>query len=257
MKVSDPSHCVIIPSFNSRDLLKKTVFEALQNWKNVIVVDDGSTDGSFDDLLGAQTAHCGLTLLKHDTNLGKGEAVITGMNHAFQQGFTHAAVFDADGQHAASDLQRFINQSRLNPEAMILGVPVFDEEAPTLRVRGRLLGNWWTNLETLWGGVRDSLFGFRVYPIEPSLQILRSIQGGRRFDFDTQLAVRLYWKGIPPLNLATPVTYKKKTQGGVTHFKYFRDNLLLVVVHAQLTLIAFTMIPRLIQFRRRGALDSQ
>jgi glycosyltransferase involved in cell wall biosynthesis len=257
MKSPEPSHCVIIPSFNSGDLLKKTVLEALQYWERLIVVDDGSTDGSFDGLCGWQQSNQGLTILMHDRNMGKGAAVITGMNHALENGFTHAAVFDADGQHAAADLRRFIDQSRLHPEAMILGVPIFDEDAPTLRVKGRLVGNWWTNLETLWGGVRDSLYGFRVYPIEQSLQIMRSIQGGRRFDFDTQLAVRLYWKGIPPLNLHTPVTYKKKTQGGVSHFKYIRDNLLLVYVHTQLVLIALTKIPRLVRLRCRGALDSQ
>lgn len=256
MKTSN-SHCVIIPSFNSGDLLKKTVLEALQNCDTVIVVDDGSTDQSFDGLWGYQDSNNGLTILTHEKNLGKGAAVITGMSHALQKGFSHAAVFDADGQHSAADLRRFMDQSRLHPEAMILGVPIFDAEAPALRVNGRLVGNWWTNLETLWGGVRDSLYGFRVYPIEPSLQVMRSIKGGRRFDFDTQLAVRLYWKGIPPLNLGTPVTYKKKTQGGVTHFKYVRDNLLLVYVHTQLALIAFTMIPKLLRLRSRRALDSQ
>lgn len=250
------SHCIIIPSFNSGDLLKKTVLEVLKNWESVIVVDDGSTDHSFEGLCEYKDSNNGLTILTHEMNLGKGAAVITGMSHALQKGFTHAAVFDADGQHAAADLRRFIDQSRLHPEAMILGVPIFSAEAPALRVKGRLVGNWWTNLETLWGGVRDSLYGFRVYPIEPSLQVMRSIKGGRRFDFDTQLAVRLYWMGIPPMNLDTPVTYKKKTQGGVTHFKYVRDNLLLVIVHTQLALIAFTMIPRLLRLRNRRALDS-
>ena len=256
MKTSN-SHCVIIPSFNSGDLLRKTVLEALQNCDSVIVVDDGSTDQSFEGLWGYQDSNNGLTILTHEKNLGKGAAVITGMSHALQKGFSHAAVFDADGQHYAADLRRFMDQSRLHPEAMILGVPIFDAEAPALRVNGRLVGNWWTNLETLWGGVRDSLYGFRVYPIEASLQVMRSIKGGRRFDFDTQLAVRLYWKGIPPLNLDTPVTYKKRTQGGVTHFKYVRDNLLLVYVHTQLALTAFTMIPRLLRLRSRRALDSQ
>ena len=209
---SSLSHCVIIPSFNSGDLLKNTVQGALQNWSSVIVVDDGSTDESFDGLQGYRDSSDVLIILRHDKNLGKGAAVVTAMEYAIQNGFTHAAVFDADGQHAAEDLPRFMDHSRLHPGAMILGVPVFDAEAPPLRVKGRLVGNWWTNLETLWGGVRDSLYGFRVYPIEPSLQVMRSIKGGRRFDFDTQLAVRLYWKGIPPLNLLTPVTYDVTSQ---------------------------------------------
>jgi hypothetical protein len=187
-------------------------------------------------------------------NCGKGAAVLKGFQVAREQGMTHAAVFDSDGQHEAADLPRFFASSRQHPEAMILGVPDFGPEAPVLRIKGRLVGNWWTNLETLWGGIHDSLFGFRIYPILPSLHILEKMKGARRFDFDTQLAVRLYWQGIPPMNLLTPVHYKKREAGGVSHFRYLRDNLLLVAIHTALTLRALTMIPRLIQLRRRKPL---
>ncbi len=79
---------------------------------------------------------------------------------------------------------------------MLLGEPVFGPDAPAERVKGRRVGNWWTNLATLWGGLHDSLFGFRVYPIRESVEILESIRTARRFDFDTELAVRLYWRGV-------------------------------------------------------------
>ncbi|MBJ7391801.1 MAG: hypothetical protein JHC85_09550, partial [Chthoniobacterales bacterium] len=166
------------------------------------------------------------------------------------QGFTHAAVFDADGQHHAGDLPSFMAASSAYPEAMILGSPVFGKDAPKLRVYGRLAGNCCANLETWWGGIEDSLFGLRVYPINPALEVLRRIRGGKGFDFDTQLAVRLYWKGVQPLNIPTRVRYMHRHQG-VSHFHYLRDNLLLARVHAFLLLSSFLIAPRLWSYRRR------
>lgn len=246
--------CVIIPSYNSGKLLKQTVSEVLALCKEVIVVIDGSTDESSDTLASLTVLEPTLHLLTLPQNQGKGAAVLKGMEFAATLNFTHAIVFDADGQHAAYDIPRFMDASHAHPEAMILGVPLFATNAPSLRVKGRLVGNWWTNLETLWGGVQDSLYGFRLYPIDASLSILKNIRGGRRFDFDTQLAVRLYWSGVPPLNLLTRVEYKERSAGGVSHFHYLRDNLLLVSVHTQLTLQAVLFLPHLLRLRKRPEL---
>jgi hypothetical protein len=146
--------------------------------------------------------------------------------------------------------------SRNHPEAMILGLPLFGPDAPSVRLRGRKIGNWWTNLSTLWGGIGDSLFGFRIYPITQSLRILRGIGDGRGFDFDTQLAVRLYWEGVPPLNIPTRVRYLTRESGGVTHFRYLRDNILLVRVHTGLFFRSLLLWPLLIRFRRRGPIPA-
>lgn len=253
----DARHCVIIPSFNSGALLVNTVREALSFFRPVIVVIDGSTDESESLLSQLAESDADLHIITNKKNSGKGMAVIEAMEFADEIGFTHAAVFDADGQHEAADLPRFINASRLHPDAMVLGVPIFGKDAPSLRVNGRRAGNFWTNLETLWGGINDSLFGFRVYPIRPALEILHRIRGGRRFDFDTQLAVRLYWKGIPPLNLQTRVHYMPAKDGGITHFHYLRDNLLLIAVHTQLMLMAVSKILLLLRYRRRPPLTCQ
>ena len=248
-------HCVIIPSYNSGPLLEETVRQVLNFWQSVIVVVDGSTDGSAQAVLKMTRDQPGLQLVEQPNNTGKGGAVLAGLVLAADQDFTHAAVFDADGQHQASDLPRFIEASRTHPEALILGDPTFGPDAPKLRVHGRRIGNWWANLETWWGGINDSLFGFRIYPIGPALKILQGMDGGRRFDVDTQLAVRLYWSGAPPLNLPTPVHYHPKEGGGVSHFKYLRDNLLLIRTHAGLLLRAVLLIPRLLAYRRRQPLD--
>jgi glycosyltransferase involved in cell wall biosynthesis len=236
------THLVIIPSYNTGAKLIETVRQALVCWQPVWVVIDGSTDGSAAALAEMTNPENGPRVLSLEQNSGKGAAVLHAMLSASAEGFTHALVFDADGQHAAADISRFMQSSHKNPGAMILGVPRFAADAPASREYGRLVGNWWANLETMWGGVQDSLFGFRVYPIQESVRILQSIRGARRFDFDTELAVRLFWAGVPPVNLSTPVQYFKPAEGGSSHFDYLRDNLLLIRRH---TLMVLEMLPQL------------
>jgi len=135
---------------------------------------------------------------------------------------------------------------------MVLGKPVFDSAAPQLRVKGREISNWWANLETLWMGIGDSLFGFRVYPIAPLEQIMRSQRWMRRFDFDPEAVVRLAWAGVRPINLPAPVRYFRTDEGGVSHFRYFRDNRLLTWMHTRLFIGFLLRLPRLVVRRLSG-----
>jgi len=135
----------------------------------------------------------------------------------------------------------------------VLGVPKFDASAPALRVKGRRVSNWWANLETLWVGIRDSLFGFRVYPVQPLLDIMRAQRWMRRFDFDPEAAVRMAWRGVPPLNLEAPVRYLRPEEGGVSHFRYARDNALLTWMHFRLMLGFLARLPWLAWRRFRSS----
>jgi hypothetical protein len=135
---------------------------------------------------------------------------------------------------------------------MILGKPVFDASAPALRVQGRKVSNAWANLETLWTGIGDSLYGFRVYPIAPLLKIMRGQLWMRRFDFDIEAAVRLCWIGVRPINLDAPVKYLSAEEGGVSHFNYWRDNALLTWMHMRLVVGFLIRLPWLL-IRRFGA----
>ena len=254
MNVGGTKYGIVIPSFNSGPMLARTVRDALPLGCPVIVVIDGSTDGSENDLRGLEADWPHLHVIKLSRNSGKGAAALTALEFASGLGLTHTLLLDSDGQHEAADIPEFLAASRAHPEAMILGVPVFGPDAPRVRVQGRRAGNWFANLETWWGGIEDSLFGLRVYPVPAALQILHSIRGARRFDFDTQLAVRLYWDGVPPLNIPTRVHYHEAAQGGVSHFRYWRDNLLLVRAHAALLSRSFLLVPRLARLRRRGPL---
>jgi hypothetical protein len=125
-------------------------------------------------------------------------------------------------------------------------VPVFDAHAPSLRVQGRRVSNGWTNLETLWAGIGDSLFGFRIYPIEPLRQVMRHQPWMRHFDFDPEAVVRLCWRGVKPINLPAPVRYYRADEGGVSHFRYLRDNLLLSWMHTRLFIGFLLRLPVLV-----------
>ena len=244
-------HLVLIPSFNSGPKLGETVRAARARWPAVWVVVDGSTDGSGEALLAEASGDAGLRVLVLPENGGKGAAVLHGLQEAAAAGFTHALTMDADGQHPAERIPAFMSASRADPGAMVLGLPVFGPEAPALRVRGRRVSNWWAGLETGWAGIGDSLCGFRVYPIAPLLEAMERTRWMRRFDFDPEAAVRLSWLGVRAINLPAPVRYLSAADGGVSHFRYLRDNVLLTWMHTRLVGGALLRLPRLLRRRCR------
>jgi hypothetical protein len=159
---------------------------------------------------------------------------------------------DSDGQHPGDHIGRFMAASLAEPEALILGDPQFDASAPALRVQGRKLSNFWANFETLWAGIHDSLFGFRVYPVAPLLRVMRYQLWMRRFDFDAEIAVRLCWRGLKVRNIPAPVRYFRPEEGGVSHFNYWRDNVLLTWMHMRLFTGFWLRLPVLAWRRLHG-----
>ena len=250
MSTASASHLVLIPSYNPGPKVFDTVRAARAQWTPVWVVVDGSTDGSAAALRAMSELDSGLQVLVCARNRGKGAAVLHGARLAREQGFTHILTMDSDGQHPAGDIGRFMAASQAEPAALILGEPQFDASAPALRVRGRRISNWFANLETLWGGIHDSLFGFRVYPIEPLVRLMDRQPWMRRFDFDAEAAVRLCWRGLPVRNLRAPVRYFRPQEGGVSHFNYWRDNALLSWMHARLFAGFLLRLPLLLWRRR-------
>ena len=120
------------------------------------------------------------------------------------------------------------------PEALVLGRPVFGPEVPLERLHGRKLSVGLARLEILGAGIDDPLFGFRVYPAAPLQRALASTRRARGFDFDPEVAVRMFWAGVPTVNLPAPCRYFSKGEGGVSHFNYLRDNLKLIWLHTRL-----------------------
>ncbi len=243
---------VLIPSYNTGPLLLETVRAARAAWAPVWVVLDGSTDGSQAALapFGNDPA---LRVLVLPENRGKGGAILHALREAAAAGFTHVLTMDADGQHPADHIVPFMEAAEAAPGAMILGRPVFAADAPSLRVVGRRVSNAWADLETLWAGIGDSLFGFRVYPVAPLLAVMQQHRWMRRFDFDPEAAVRLCWCGVRPISLPAPVRYLRPEEGGVSHFRYGRDNVLLSWMHLRLMLGFLARLPRLLWRRWRRA----
>lgn len=246
MTTTSTSHLVLIPSYNPGEKVYETVRAARLYWQPVWVVVDGSSDGTAEGLQAMAAGDDGLRVIVSAQNQGKGTAVLHGINLAAAAGFTHVLAMDSDGQHPADQIPVFMAASIAQPGAMVLGMPVFDASAPRLRVQGRRLSNAWANLETLWAGIGDSLFGFRVYPIAPLQQVMRFQPWMRHFDFDPEAVVRLCWRGVKPVNLPAPVRYFRAAEGGVSHFNYLRDNLLLSWMHLRLVLEFVLRLPVLL-----------
>jgi len=243
--VSGHRVCALVPTYDNPATLRRVVEAVRAHLSDVIVVDDGSAAPGRE--AAAALERDGLARVRHRArNGGKGAAVKDGLTFAAQLGYTHALQIDADGQHATGDIPRFVEASRARPEALVLAAPLFDASAPAARSRGRLISRFWTDLETGGRVIQDPLCGFRVYPLPAAL---RAGARGDRMDFDPEIAVRMVWLGCPVVNLPTTVRYLGAEEGGVSHFRMFRDNVRISWCHTRLCTLA---ILRLLTGRRLG-----
>ena len=237
---------VVIPVYNHQAAIGATVRRSIAHGLPCILVDDGSEAGCASVLDGLVQAHpAEVRLVRLAVNQGKGAAMAKGLRAAFDSGYSHALQIDADGQHDCADMPRFIQQARALPEAVICGQPVFDASVPKGRLIGRYATHVWVWINTLSFDIRDSMCGFRVYPLAPVIQLLDEAPMGRRMDFDSDVVVRLHWRGVPVVNQPTRVVYPAD---GVSHFRLWRDNLLISRMH---TLLFFGMLRRLPTLLRR------
>lgn len=224
--------CIIIPHYRHEGAIAETVRRLKPHGLNCWIVDDGSGESSRDVLqdLARSEAHW-VRVYSYTPNRGKGEAVMSGCAQALAAGFTHAVQIDADGQHDADDLPRLLALSRAQPQALVTAIPIYDQSVPRARLYGRYLTHFWVWVETLSFQIRDSMCGFRVYPLADALRIWEQGSVGRHMDFDTEIMVRMFWRGVPVLSLPSRVTYPAD---GVSHFRMVRDNLHLIWMHLRL-----------------------
>jgi glycosyltransferase involved in cell wall biosynthesis len=244
------THLILIPSYNTGPRLLVTVQEALEHWQPVWVVIDGSTDGSYAPVHELAQHEPRLRILSREKNGGKGNAIFTGVVAALAAGFTHVLTMDSDGQHPASHIEPFMQASQKNPGALIAGAPVFGPEAPAARLHGRKLSVALVRLETFGPVITDPLFGFRVYPAAPLARALLATSAARGYDFDPEIAVRLVWAGVPVINLPAPCRYLTRDQGGISHFRYVRDNAKMVWLHVRLLAQLVVRWPAVRRIRR-------
>jgi glycosyltransferase involved in cell wall biosynthesis len=236
--------CVVIPVFNHQRAVGAVVTGVVAQNLPCILVDDGSSAGCSTALDELAVAFPGaITLLRHPSNRGKGAAVLTGLRYAAQAGYSHALQIDADGQHRSADIPRFIEQASAHPEALIVGSPEYDHTVPMLRLYARHLTHVWVSINTLSRQIKDSMCGFRVYPLAPVMALDQRVKLGTRMQFDSEVLVRLYWDGLRILNVSTPVIYPAD---GISHFRGWLDNALLSRMHATLFFGMLLRLPVLI-----------
>jgi len=238
---------VVIPVFDHEHAIGAMVEGVLASGLDCLLVDDGSGPACARVLDNLERAHAPkVRLLRLARNQGKGGAVMAGFHEAARLGASHALQIDADGQHDPGDIPRFADASRQRPDAIICGVPEYDASVPKGRLYGRYLTHVWVWINTLSFAIRDSMCGFRVYPLAPVLALMAQEPIGRRMDFDIEIIVRLFWRGVPVINLPTRVTYPCD---GVSHFDVWRDNVRISRMHARLF---FGMLRRLPRWLLRG-----
>ncbi|ART63857.1 glycosyltransferase family 2 protein [Kushneria marisflavi] len=245
--------CVLVPVYNHEHAIVATC-EGLADLKlPIVLVDDGSDAacaGVLDRLAQASDVH----LLRLPHNRGKGYAVRHGLAHAQTLGFTHALQVDADGQHDRASLPPFIEAARQAPERLLIGYPRFDHSVPLHRFVSRYITHVWVWFNTLSMALRDTMCGVRLYPLAPLNAMLLRHGCGNRMEFDTEVLVRWFWAGHPVDNLPVRVTYPTD---GVSHFRLFRDNVLMARMHLRLTLGMLIRVPMLIFRRCRHRREAQ
>jgi len=232
-------YCIIIPVYNhGKELLQ--VLEQLSRYKlNCYIINDGSGPETNNYIDQAIKIYEWITIITLEKNGGKGAAVKAGLRFVYDRQYTHALQVDADGQHCLEDIPKFLDKSIKYPDALVLGQPIFGKDVPRSRLIGRQISRFWVWVETISKSIKDPLFGFRIYPLLSTIQVLDSNRTGNKMDFDPEIAVRLYWGNVIIRNVRTKVSYPDR---GISHFNMLRDNLLISWMHTKLV---FGMLLRL------------
>ncbi len=234
----------VIPCYNHPQTIGFMVDAVRARGLHVVVVDDGSDAVCAQVLDELASMHGGaMNLVRLPYNQGKGGAMMAGLRRALALGYTHALQIDADGQHDVADIPKFLATSNEQPQAVVCGEPVYDDAVPKGRLYGRYATHIWVWINTLSLDIRDSMCGFRVYPLAPVVSLIDQVQLGRRMDFDPELLVRLHWRGIPLVSLPTRVSYP---MDGISHFKLLWDNVLISHMHARLLVGMLLRLPVLL-----------
>lgn len=236
---------ILIPVYNHGLTIKSTLQKILSSTElPVILVNDGSEHSCSQVLKSLAQQHAPrVRLIEHGKNRGKGAAIQTGLRAAQQAGYSHALQVDADGQHRLSDIPRFIVLAQKNPTALICGYPIYNESVPKHRLYARYLTHIWVWINTLSLRIKDSMCGFRVYPLSSVIPLINRHSMFPRMSFDTEIAVRADWASIPIFNTPTQVIYP---EDGVSQFLSVKDNVYITLMHTRLFFGMLTHSPHLL-----------
>ncbi|MGB2739919.1 MAG: glycosyltransferase family 2 protein [Cognaticolwellia sp.] len=233
------SYCIVIPNYNHTVLLDELIATLTQFTLPIIMVNDASNQQATDLFRNLATKYPSLSVIEHEVNQGKGGAVQTGLCAAFEQGYSHALQVDADGQHDLNDVEKLLIESKTFPAALISGKPIYDDSIPKHRYYARNITHFWVWVETLSFKIKDTMCGYRVYPLAATVGLIKEQKLGKRMDFDIEVMVKLFWKKVELRFIDTAVDYPEH---GVSHFRALEDNILISWMHTRLF---FGMLPRI------------
>ena len=235
----------VIPVYRHGSTLEAVVKSLLSFGYPIIVVDDGNDEANRAFISDVAEKYPLVTLVTREKNGGKGCAMIDGIRKASEMGLTHILQLDSDGQHDTGKAARFFELAEQNPDKIICGCPEYDANAPKARVNGRKFANGWIHIVTLSHEIKDAMIGFRVYPVEPFIKMLKKpvyIDG--RMCFDIEVLVRQYWQGVHVLSEPVKVYYPAD---GISNFRAIRDNLRISFSFSRLFLGMLIRLPILLK----------
>ncbi|MBP1222110.1 DUF2062 domain-containing protein [Flavobacterium sp. 1355] len=224
--------CVIVPTYNNHKTLKRVLDSVLEFTKNVIIVNDGSTDGTGEIL----NEYAYLTQIHHTKNLGKGMALRNGFKKAIELSFEYAITIDSDGQHFPSDIPNFIAEIQQQPNSLLIGSRnMAQENVPKKSSFGNKFSNFWFKFET---GIKlsDTQSGFRLYP----LKLIPKLFYTNKFEFEIEVIVRSAWKGVVVKNIPIQILYDPAER--VSHFRPFKDFTRISILNTVLVINAILYI---------------
>ncbi len=226
--------CVLIPTYNNAATLKKVIDGVLPFTQNIIVVNDGSTDGTAEIL----SHYSEIKVLSYSRNVGKGWALRKGFHIALDLGYDYAISIDSDGQHFPDDLPAFIEKLESDGPSLIIGARNMNQSSvPGKSSFGHKFSNFWFQVET---GIKapDTQSGYRLYPVN----LMKDMKFfTRKFEFEIEVLVRAAWKGIKIESVPVSVYYAPATER-VTHFRPFKDFTRISILNTILVLITFLYI---------------
>lgn len=227
-----PETLVVIPVYNHAQTLRGVAQRALGQGFPVLVIDDGSTDGSLDTV-------SDLPVRRHrlPANLGKGGAILAAAELATVSGFQAILTIDADGQHDPVDAGLLVEAASATWPAIVIGARRMETlNVPRSSLFGRDFSNFWVRLEC-GRTLPDTQSGYRLYPVE----FLRSTRfHTQRYTFEIEVLVRGSWAGLPVISVPVSVYYPPAKER-ISHFHKFKDNLRLSCLHS--FLVARALIP--------------
>ena len=218
--------CCVIPVFNHAATAPAVIERARAVMRDVLVVDDGSDDAD----LAKRYESTDVEVIRHPRNLGKGAALLTAIRTLAPRGYDYMITLDADAQHDPEDVPRFLPLLESGGRTVVAGVR--DLSVPNVPRRskiGRTLSDFVFFLET-GKRISDSQSGFRAYPL-PYISRIRCASA--RYEFETELLTRCMWAGLDLAEIPISTHYDPPEKR-ITHFRPFRDNGRMVLLHIRL-----------------------